>query len=109
MTTANLFRLERGDRARLEKWLKMPTLAQGEATRARIVLALSDGVGAAQIAAAQRVAPKTVYRWMHRYEEMGLDGLRDLPRSGRPSVIDDKTVRRVLKLTTEKVPQEATH
>ncbi len=87
----------------------MPTLAQGEATRARIVLALDEGTGAAQIAAAQRVAPKTVYRWMHRYEEMGIDGLRDLPRSGRPSVIDDKIVRRVLKLTTEKVPQEATH
>jgi transposase len=109
MSTADSFRLKRGDRSKLEKWLKMPTLAQGEATRARIVLALNDGTGAAQIAAAQRVAPKTVYRWMHRYEEMGLDGLRDLPRSGRPSVIDDKIVRRVLKLTTQKVPQEATH
>lgn len=81
MSTADTFRLKHGDRAKLEKWLKMPTLAQGEATRARIVLALNDGNGVAQIAAAQRVAPKTVYRWMHRYEEMGLDGLLDLPRS----------------------------
>ena len=109
MSTADRFRLKRGDRAELKKWLKMPSLGQGEATRARIVLGLDEGTGAAQIAAAQRVAPKTVYRWMHRYEEMGVDGLRDLPRSGRPSVIDDKIVRRVLKLTTEKVPQEATH
>ena len=109
MTASDSFRLKRGDRAQLEKWLKMPTLPQGEATRARIVLALSEGEAAAKIAAAQRVAPKTVYRWMHRYEEMGLDGLCDLPRSGRPKVIDEKTVRRVLKLTTQKVPHEATH
>lgn len=68
MRTAEPFLLKRGDRAKLEKWLKMPTLAQGEATRTRIVLAFNDGVGAAQIAAAQRVAPKTVGRWMHRHE-----------------------------------------
>ncbi len=87
----------------------MPTLPRGETTRAWIVLALDEGTGAAQIAAAQRVAVKTMYRWMHRYEEMGIDRLRNLPRSGRPSGIDDKIVRRVLKLTTEKVPHEATH
>lgn len=109
MTIPDTFRLKRGDRSKLEKWLKLTTLPQGQVTRAKIVLALDDGVRAAEIAAAQRVAPKTVYRWMHRYERMGLDGLRDLPRSGRPSVIDQRIVRRVLKLTTERVPQEATH
>ena len=25
-----------------------------------------------------------VRNWLHRYDEGGLDGLRDLPRSGRP-------------------------
>ena len=85
------------------------SLGQREATRAQIVLSLDEGTGAAQIAAAQRVAPTTLYLWMHRYAEMGVEGLRDLPRSGWPSVIDDKIVRRVLKLMTEKVPLEATH
>lgn len=109
MSIVDTFKLKRGDRAKLEKWLKTPTLSQAVGTRARIVLSLSEGKAASQIAAEQRVVPKTVYHWMHRYEDAGLDGLSDLPRSGRPTVIDEKIVHRVLKLTTQMVPQEATH
>ena len=39
----------------------------------------------------------------------GIDGLTDCPRSGRPTVLDRETVERILFLTTERVPREATH
>ena len=31
----------------------------------------------------------TVYRWIGRYEAEGIDGLRDQPKSGRPSLLDE--------------------
>ena len=39
----------------------------------------------------------------------GVNGLFEQPQSGRPSVIDEKTIKGVLKLTTERVPHETTH
>lgn len=74
-----------------------------------MLLLLDEGWSPTEVAEAQRVSRKTVHKWRARYVEAGVDGLSDKARSGRPSVIDDKTVKRVLKLTTERVPHEATH
>jgi transposase len=50
-----------------------------------------------------------VHKWRNRFHAEGIDGLADRPRSGGPSVIDDATVEHVLTLTTQQVPQKATH
>ena len=60
-------------------------------------------------AQAQNVSRKTVYKWIHRYEAAGIEGLDDEPRPGRPSVLSPETIERVLRMTTEEVPEEATH
>src|SRR5262245_19823334 len=52
--------------------------------RARIVAASWEGATVTRIAAELDCHPKTVYRWLHRFNADGLDGLGDLPRSGRP-------------------------
>ncbi len=110
MTTAShsLVSLPAKHRRALNSWLRSTTLRQGLSTRARILLDLHDGHSPTAVADAHRVSRKTVYKWVHRYQEFGLDGLEDQRRSGRPSVIDKKTVERVLKLTTERVPHEST-
>ncbi len=77
--------------------------------RAKIILALARGQTPTQVAEAQQTSAKTVHRWRKRYLEEGLDGLHDHPRSGRPTKIDAKTVKRVLDLTTQTVPEEATY
>ena len=41
--------------------------------------------------------------------EQRLDGLLDQPRSGRPRMIDDADVERVIALTLEATPKDATH
>ncbi len=41
-------------------------------------------------------ADRWVYRWMRRYEEGGLEGLRDLPRSGRPPKISPEAMDGIL-------------
>lgn len=52
---------------------------------------------------------KTVHKWRNRFVEFGPDGLLDRSRPGRPTVLDDKTVKHVLELTTQYVPEESTH
>jgi transposase len=52
--------------------------------RARIVSLSWDGAQVGQIAEALGCHPRTVYRWLHRFNAGGLDTLGDLPRSGRP-------------------------
>jgi transposase len=52
-------------------------------SRARIVARSWDGQRASQIAAALGCHPKTVRQWLHRFNERGMDGLNDRPRTGR--------------------------
>ncbi len=72
------------DRPVLEKW------AGGRATehrlvgRAQIVLLAGEGRPASEIAARVGCSLPTVKTWRSRYALERLDGLRDLPKSGRP-------------------------
>jgi Helix-turn-helix domain len=52
--------------------------------RARIVTLSWDGAQVGQIAAELGCHPRTVYRWLHRFNQGGIDSLGDLPRAGRP-------------------------
>src|SRR4051794_2060190 len=52
--------------------------------RAQILLAIAEGRGATEVARDLGVSRPTVYAWIHRFNDRGLDGLGDRPRSGRP-------------------------
>ncbi len=52
--------------------------------RARILLAAAEGQGPSAIAKQVNVSRENVYTWIHRFNEQGLAGLDDCPRSGRP-------------------------
>jgi transposase len=109
MVTHGNFKVSEESAATLKSWIRSTSLPQGQVSRAKMILALSDGSKIAEVAAAQRVSCKTVHKWKRRFIESGPEGLLDQPRPGRPSVIDADTVDRVLTLTTRYVPQEATH
>ena len=47
----------------------------------------------------------TVYRWVRRYESEGIDGLRDQPKSGRPSLLDE-TDRPSIEAWVEEIPNQ---
>ena len=61
------------------------------------------------VAAELRVCVDTVGKWRSRFLEQRLDGLLDQPRSGRPRMIDDADVERVIALTLEATRKDATH
>ena len=60
--------------------------------RARIIALAQQGVHAPAIAAALRVSDSVVRRWAGCFNERGLEGLRDAPRSGRPATYTTEEV-----------------
>jgi transposase len=72
--------------------------------RARIVALSWDGAQVGQIAAQLGCHPRTVYRWLHRFNQGGIDGLGDLPRSGRPRRVGELDRGRVIALAASDPP-----
>ncbi len=93
----------------LEQWARRPTTAQGLAQRARLVLACALTKTNGEIAATAGVTRQTVGRWRHRFVRKRLQGLLDEPRPGAPRKITDVEVERVIALTLERTPRDATH
>jgi transposase len=54
------------------------------ALRAQMVLLSARGHSVPQIAAVHGCGQDVVRTWLHRYQDRGVAGLHDLPRSGRP-------------------------
>jgi transposase len=57
-----------------------------------MVLLAADGLPNAEIARRVGMTRQTVISWRARYEAGGIDALADLPRSGRPPVVDEAAV-----------------
>ena len=51
----------------------------------------------------------TIQRWLDRYEDDGLEGLEDRPRSGRPRTVTLDVEAEVIRKTLEEKPPEGTH
>ena len=88
---------------------RRPKTAQALAQRARMVLECAKGKTNTVVAAELRVSKATVGKWRSRFLERRLDGLLDEPRPGRPRTVTDADVERVVTLTLETTPKDATH
>ena len=97
------------ERETLGQWARRPKTAQALAQRARMVLECSKGKTNTVVAAELRVSQATVGKWRSRFLESRLDGLVDEARSGRPRTVTDADVERVVTLTLETTPKDATH
>jgi transposase-like protein len=80
------------DRVMLESWTRSSTVSAGQRERAEIVLAVAAGAGVSGTARALGVSRPTVIKWRDRFAVDGVQGLTDLPRSGRPKTIDDAQI-----------------
>jgi transposase len=93
----------------LDSWVARRTTAQALALRARIVLACSEGGFDKDVARRLHINRGTVGKWRVRFLEKRTDGLLDEPRPGAPRKISDTHVERVITLTLESKPKDATH
>lgn len=96
-------------REQLEAWSRRRKTAQALALRARIVLHCAQGGHDSEVAGQVGVTRQTVGRWRRRFIDRGVDGLLDEPRPGAPRQISDATVEKVVTLTLESRPKDATH
>jgi len=101
--------VSRDDRATLERWTARRKTAQALAQRARIILLAAEGASNKEVARRERLNPHTVSKWRRRFIDKGVDGLLDEPRPGAPRTIADEDVERVLTITLEEKPVDATH
>ena len=101
--------LSNEERETLEAWTRRPKTAQAVALRARIILGCAEGRTNTAVAEQMRVSKPTVGKWRSRFLERRMDGLLDEPRSGTPRRTSDADVERVVTLTLETTPDDATH
>src|SRR5262249_39711086 len=97
------------EREALERWARRPTTAQAVAQRARIVLRCATGAVNQVVAREVGVTRLTVGRWRQLFVVQRLDGLLDEPRPGAPRKLTDAQGERVVRLTLETRPRDATH
>jgi transposase len=73
-------------------------------------LAAAEGKQNKDIASELKITRGAVARWRNRFAESGVKGLeKDAPRGGRPPKARDDLVRRIIEMTTQQKPPNATH
>jgi len=102
-------RLSPTERERLRQWVRRRKTANALARRARIILLSASGMSNTDVAEKVGVTKQVVGHWRKRFLERRLDGLLDEPRPGAPRRVSDKDVERVITLTLEGPPPDATH
>lgn len=105
---AKRIELHDADRAQLERIVCSRKSERRAVERARIVLEAADGHSAAKITRRVGCSLGTAKKWRARYEQQGIDGLRDLPRPGKPLIHGPKVrARLVAKACTRREPTES--
>ena len=97
-------------RAQLESWAKGRRVPVRLAQRARIVLLAADGQRDLEIADELDIGRRNAARWRQRFLDLGIAGIeRDAPRPGRKRRISDRTLKKIVRMTTQMRPANATH
>jgi len=89
--------------------VRRPTTAQALVQRARVILECTAGKTNTRVARELRLTKQTVGNWHSRFLAARLGGLLDEPRPGARRKIGDGEVDRVVTLTLEGTPHDATH
>ena len=110
MRTGISITVKPSDRERLRAILQDRNTPQKHVWRARIVLLTAEGLGTNEIMRQTGTSKTCVWRWQERFAAEGVDGLlRDKTRPSRIPKLDPSVAERVIALTMEAPPGEATH
>ena len=98
------------DRARLQSIIRDRNSPQKHVWRARIIILTADGEGTTAVTRAVGKGKTVVWRWQERFMHEGVEGLtRDKTRPSRIPPLPAESVDRVVALTNQAPPHEATH
>ena len=94
--------LTREELATLQKMSQRRTLAAGKVKRAKIILMSNQGYTHQEIAKTLGISYHTSCRWIGRFNELGLVGLEECGRPGRPHVYSEANVGEVIQTALTK-------
>jgi len=98
------------DREKLAKIIRGRNTPQKAVKRATIVVQAIEGIARNKIAQDLRVSRSTVYLWICRYQEEGIESLKeDKTRPGRLSQITEEREKGIVDATLHNTPVNATH
>jgi transposase len=97
------------ERAKLGRLCGAATSQQREVFRARIVLLAGDGVPTREIARRLGTTPVTVSKWRLRFQALGVLGLTDQDRPGKPPTYGHDDRMRVFETAVGDPPEGHTH
>jgi transposase len=100
--------LSNEQRQELESWTRGAKIEARQKERAHIILLAADGLNNAEIADELGIHQGTPSKWRSRFNRLGIEGLSDAPRPGRPREITPELERQVLALTP-KPPKNRTN
>lgn len=102
--------LESAERELLKRLSGSRSTSVRLAERSKIVLLAAEGKENGEISEILGMSRQKVGRWRNRYHEHGLAGIeKDAYRPGRKKAISKRTVNKIIKLTTQDKPANATH
>jgi transposase len=98
------------ERAELAQLLRQTSLRQAIAKRARVILALGDGLPYSQIGAQEGCTDRFIAIWKRRYVEGGVVALADAPRAGGGHGLAPALEAKIVQITVQtKPPAPLTH
>ena len=104
-----MIELTEQEREELKRWSTSRTLAAGDVFKAKLILALADGVSYSRIEAELKTSRPTIARWKARFEEGRIAGLEGRHKGSRPRAATPAMQARVLKKTQQKPSDGSTH
>lgn len=96
-------------RAQLEGFARSRSLPHALARRAKIILLAADDLSNSAICEKLDVSNPTITKWCRRFSEHGLQGLYDVPSTGRARTYADEEVAQLMQQALEERPVDATH
>lgn len=86
MKPLSLRELKPEERKTIARWQHARTISAGLRERATIIGLAADSLHALAIAVQVHLDDETVRWWVKRFNEEGVEGLKERPRLGRPAI-----------------------
>ena len=96
-------------REELERWAQSRALPAGDVFRARLILALADGLSYRDIERNLGASAPTVAKWKSRFEQAGMAGLQGQHRGSQLRAATPAVQARIIRRAQQKPADGSTH
>ena len=104
-----MIELTEQEREELTRWSSSRTLPAGDVFKAKLILALADGVSYSRLETELNTSRPTIARWKARFQEGRIAALDGRHKGSRPRKATPALQARVLRKTQQKPPDGSTH